>query len=112
MPDGTVVKGAQGNFPFDRNTAVSLRAGLESPAAANIRQYAGLIEFDLFGAPWLKPDPQARLRDMPPEEIASVHAAIPPGVMARQRSSPFYPVRRQGTPLPGPNRPSAAPIAH
>jgi hypothetical protein len=93
MPDGTVVKGAQGNFPFDLNTAVSLRAGLASPAAAKVREYTGLIEFDLFGAPWLKPDPQARLRDMPAEEIASVHAAIPPGVLARQRSSPFYPVQ-------------------
>ncbi len=93
LPDGTIVKGAQGNFPFDLNTAVSLRTGLESPSAADIHQYAGLIEFDLFGAPWLKPDPQARLRDMPAEEIASVHAAIPPGVLARHRSSPFYPVQ-------------------
>jgi hypothetical protein len=30
---------------------------------------------------------------MPPEEIAAVHEVIPPGVMARHRASPFYPVQ-------------------
>lgn len=34
-----------------------------------------------------------RLSQMPAEEIAAVHGAIPPGVIARQRASPLYPVQ-------------------
>jgi hypothetical protein len=44
-----------------------------------------------FAAPWLRPDPHARLQQMSIEEIASVHDTIPPGVMSRQGSSPFFP---------------------
>lgn len=91
MPDGTVLKGAQGNFPFDRNRALELQTGLmENPAQT--RQFAGLVELCFFATPWLKDD-QARLLRMPAEEIASVHAAIPPGVMARHRASLFYPLQ-------------------
>ncbi|HLM98640.1 MAG TPA: hypothetical protein VK335_05125 [Bryobacteraceae bacterium] len=89
MPDGTVLKGAQGNFPFDHNAAVTLL----SAEPGQVAKFAGLVEMDLFGAPWLKPDPQARLLKMPVAEIAATHAVIPPGVLARHRSSPFYPVQ-------------------
>jgi len=89
MSDGTVLKGAQGNFPFDHNAAVTLL----SAEPAEVSKFAGLVEMDLFAAPWLKPDPQARLLKMSVEEIASAHAAIPAGVLARHRSSPFYPVQ-------------------
>jgi hypothetical protein len=92
MQDGTTIKGAQGNFPFDRNAAVSLRTGL-SLDTDDTRKFAGLVELSLFGAPWLQDDPHARLLKMPVEEIAEVHEVIPPGVMARHRSSPFYPVQ-------------------
>jgi hypothetical protein len=74
MPDGTVVKGAQGNFPFDRNAAVSLlEAEVSTPS--EVAHFAGLVEYYLFGAPWLKADPQARLLQMSVDEIASAHAA-------------------------------------
>jgi hypothetical protein len=92
MPDGTTIKGAQGNFPFDRNAAVSLRTDL-SVDPENTRKFQGLNEVSLFAVPWLKDDPQARLLKMPVEEIAAVHEVIPPGVMARHRASPFYPVQ-------------------
>jgi hypothetical protein len=58
MPDGSVVKGAQGNFPFDRNAAPTLRSALLSADAAEARRFEGLVELDLFGAPWLKDDPR------------------------------------------------------
>jgi hypothetical protein len=89
MPDGTVLKGAQGNFPFDHNAAITLLSGDPDEA----RQFAGLVEQSLFAAPWLTPDPQASLLHRPFDEIASIHATIPPGVMARPRTSPFYPVQ-------------------
>jgi hypothetical protein len=88
MSDGTVVKGAQGNFPFDRALGFIFRAA--PPQALSDVQ---LGNYRLYGAPWLNPDPQARLREMSLDQIASAHEAIPPGVQARHRASPFFPVQ-------------------
>ena len=54
MPDGTVIKGAQGNFPFDRAAVFN---AAQSLPPERIR----LLQRSLFGAPWVKPDPQAGL---------------------------------------------------
>ena len=87
MAGGAVVKGAQGNFPFDR------------AYAWDAREPGGLVdgtrdlERALFGAPWLTPDPQAHLREQSSEEIAAAHDAIPAGVLARHRTSPSSPVQ-------------------
>jgi hypothetical protein len=83
LDDGTVVKGAQGNLPFDQ-------AGSFAMADTPVERMR-LIERSLFGAPWLNPDPQAELDKRSLETIAGWHAAIPPGVIARQGSSPLYP---------------------
>ena len=50
-----------------------------------------LIERSLFGAPWLDPNPQAQLDQASLATIVAWHSAIPPGVISRQGSSPFYP---------------------
>jgi hypothetical protein len=92
MADGTTIKGAQGNFPFDRNFVEGLRESL-SADPDNTRKFAPLVEVSLYGEPWRKDDPQARLLKMPVEEIAEHHEVIPPEVMARHRASPFYPVQ-------------------
>jgi hypothetical protein len=87
MSDGVVVKGAQGNFPFDRALARDVLdpGGLIDGVRA--------LERGLFGAPWLNPDPQSRLHEQSLEEIAASHDAIPPGVLARHRSSTSSPVQ-------------------
>jgi hypothetical protein len=85
MPDGKVIKGAQGNFPFDRALGFIFR----TRAVRDVR----LGNYRLYAAPWLNPDPQARLLQMSLDEIASAHEAIPSGVQARHRASPFYPVQ-------------------
>ncbi|MBK7597764.1 MAG: hypothetical protein IPJ07_04230 [Acidobacteria bacterium] len=54
MPDGTVIKGAQGNPAFDRSFAFSMERG------NNVKDSQDFQRF-LFGAPWIKPDPQADL---------------------------------------------------
>ena len=94
MPGGAVVKGAQGNFPFDRALAFRLER-LASQSAdkgdvlARVRQHLR----SAYGAPWLKPAPEARLSEMPLEEIVAALRAIPPGVVARTGSSPFHPIQ-------------------
>ena len=91
MADGSVVKGAQGNFPGDRGFAFLMRTGPQ-PAQERLEIQRGFIQL-LFATPWLRPDPLARLGKMPLEELASVYEAIPLGVMARHGSSPFNPIQ-------------------
>lgn len=88
MADGAIIKGAQGNFPFDRAVAFSIRAGLAG-SEEQVRETARAS----FDTPWLKPNPNARLGQMSLDQIASAHEAIPPGVIARNRASLFYPVQ-------------------
>jgi hypothetical protein len=87
MNDGSIVKGAQGNFPFDRALARDVRD------PGSVLQGVRGLERALFGAPWQTPDPQARLGEQTGEQIAAAHDAIPPGVLARHRSSPASPVQ-------------------
>ncbi len=88
MPDGTLIKGAQGNFPFERAVGFSIRSGLAG-SVEQVRQTT-LTSFD---TPWLKPNPNSRFAQMSVDEIAAAHEAIPPGVIARNRASLIYPVQ-------------------
>jgi hypothetical protein len=87
MPDGAVLKGAQGNFPFDRVFAYNYRFG------GGPLDPARLLERSLYAVPRLHPDPQQNLDHLSIDEIASPHEAIPPGVLARHRTSPLFPVQ-------------------
>jgi hypothetical protein len=94
MPDGSVLKGAQGDFPFDSSLAYNYRSSVASakdPAQAltDVR----VNERFTYAAPWLRPDPLAGLDRMSAGDIASPHDAIPPGVLARHRTSSSYPVQ-------------------
>jgi hypothetical protein len=77
MPDGSTIKAAQGNLPVDRMGAYQLRRG-----TTPIEEERSAYRF-FFAAPWLKPDPQARLDTMTREELAALGEAEPPGVCAR-----------------------------
>ena len=84
MPDGSVIKGAQGNFPLDRVLAFNYRTRLKP-------EIVHMVSKQLFATPWLKNDLHARLGDMPVEQIIAAHEAIPPGVMTRFGTSVFFP---------------------
>ena len=86
MNDGFAVKGAQGNFPFSRVYASQM---LEQGA---IPDAVRGLEKNLYGAPWVSPDPQEGLWSMPIADLAAAHASVPSGVVARHRSSPHSPV--------------------
>jgi hypothetical protein len=87
MPDGSILKGAQGNFPFDRVFAYNYRYG------GGPLNLARLLERSLYAAPWVHPDAQENLDHLSIDEIAAPHEAIPSGVLARHRSSPLFPVQ-------------------
>ena len=84
MTDGQIIKGAQGNFEFDRANAYSDQRRAVEDARIGFRQ--------LFGAPWLKErDPAARVDVMTHDEILGKFRAIPGGVAARHRASIDFP---------------------
>lgn len=92
MPDGTILKGAQGNFPVDRSLAYTYRVSVatakdRAQALSDVRAN----ERFLYAVPWLRPDPLADLDRMSVGDIAARQDAIPPGVVARHRTSVFYP---------------------
>lgn len=84
MPDGTVMKGAQGNFAFDR--AVAYKVSSDSVDQVRIGYRV------LFAAPWLKErDPVAEVGTKSKEELLAMLEAIPAGALARHRSSAASP---------------------
>ena len=92
MPDGTVIRGAQGNRPIEQVTFFGLadsaaKAESKNRFLAEVRQ----AERTAFAVPWLRPAPDARLDRFSAAEIEAVHFSIPPGVFARQGTSPFFP---------------------
>ena len=92
MTDGTIIPGAQGNNPGDRQGAWMLRraaqAGGEAQVLERVRGFARQFEM-----PWLSDDPNQRARTMSLDELIAVGQAIPPGVTARSNTSMFVPPR-------------------
>jgi hypothetical protein len=88
MPDGAVIKGAQGNFPFDRAMAFSIRAGAADMVALN-RKLVRLLWF----TPWVQPDFFANFEQKDHDDIARPFAGRPGGVLTRHRSGPWAPVQ-------------------
>jgi hypothetical protein len=83
MTDGSVLKGAQGNFPLGRIGAAGQRAGALGPDPSLFRRAA-------FGVPWLNPDPAEPLYGTSGQGF---NANLPLSVNPRYRASPLYPVQ-------------------
>jgi hypothetical protein len=83
LPDGTVIRGAQGNFAIDRANAFGMR---KKPVTV-----AREIYRTLAGAPWLKPDPADFVSNLSLEDVTEIFDANPPGVIFRHRSSGEHP---------------------
>jgi hypothetical protein len=86
MNDGSILKGAQGSFPFDRAMAFTYATELASHP-----EFTHQIEQQLYAAPWLRPDPLQFEQSMSSMQLAEIHEAAPPGVISRHRSNPLYP---------------------
>jgi hypothetical protein len=86
MPDGATLKGAQGNFPFER--AAKYSALVHTPAPLMFALNRGL-----YAVPWLHPDSLDVEKAMTTEEMTEILQTIPPGVISRHRASQFTPVQ-------------------
>ena len=94
LDDGTVIRGAQGNFPFDRSIAFGMRAAVKAignpeQATKELRRFDSL----LFGMPWRSSRHVTALRALDLEGYIAAYEAIPPGVAARHGTSPLLPVQ-------------------
>ena len=91
MPDGSVIKGAQGNFPFDRAMAEDFVAGAADADLVRVKQR---LLRQLYFAPWMTAEQSGLWTD--PFDQAKVIATLSgrlPGSLTRHRSSPTYPVQ-------------------
>jgi hypothetical protein len=95
LSDGTVVKGAQGNLPFDRTFKYNAAIFKNLPLEKQKRVLGGFtaVLHTFFGVPWLHPDPAEAYFPVTLEKIEQILGAIPPGVIDRQGSSALYPVQ-------------------
>jgi hypothetical protein len=94
MPDGSTLKGAQGNLPIQR--AVAFRWRVAAAAASDKNQYTVQTRTflkRLHAAPYLNPDPQDQINAMSIDELASLFDSYPAGVSLRQRGNSFIPIQ-------------------
>jgi hypothetical protein len=93
MPDGSVLKGAQGNYPIARPNNLRLREAAQGPSADAAWRQQRVTLRGTFATPWLNPDPLSRLDTMSFQEYIEMQGAHPPGVVPRHRGSPFSPIQ-------------------
>ena len=94
MPDGTLLKGGQGNFPADRVVADNLRHQAASATDPGVLlEGVRLGQRTFFSMPWLTPDPIARVATMSIDEIARAYEAVPVGASTRVNLSLFTPAQ-------------------
>jgi hypothetical protein len=94
MPDGSVLEGAQGNFPFEKSKAWLFRSRLaRSKDPHKVNSDLRRLDHSLFAAPWQKPDPSAPIDNLTMDQLIAAHEAMPAEVTARHRSNLFYPLQ-------------------
>jgi hypothetical protein len=91
MADGTVIKGGQGNFPFDRTGDPDNVPKAVVPQVTPIIRHLNRMLFDV---PWLEPpEPSLQFDKMSLEEMMRPALAVPPGVQARHGTGFHSPVQ-------------------
>lgn len=96
MPDGKVIKGAQGNFPLEHMDRVMMRmfsGQWDEERMASSTERNRRYQRTRYDAPWVGHDPMARIDSMSYNDIADAFGVIPAGVQARFGTSLFSPVQ-------------------
>jgi hypothetical protein len=85
MEDGSLLKGAQGNWPGDKAFAFALESdGVSEKGVQGITNI-------LFGSPFAPGDPHGKLLASGRESILEAYKAVPEGAFGRQGTSILYP---------------------
>jgi hypothetical protein len=95
LPDGTVIRGAQGNRAM--GPIVFYGLGDDFRGAPDRAQFMADLCKSLrreFAAPWLEAaDPAASACALSAAQVEALYSAIPAGVFPRQGTSPFWPAK-------------------
>jgi hypothetical protein len=92
LPDDSALKGGQANFATVRAVAFGIRSrAAKSKDASQLLARLRLGYRAEWSVPWLNPDPAAPVEQMSLAELVGVLDVLPAGVVARQRTSVFYP---------------------
>ena len=88
MPDGSVLKGGQGNFPFDDSFGWGLQKTIADEKMNDSAAIALLSQsfYVLFGASWIKDFKQEYLAKPDPKQAIGILMSTVPGVMHRHGS--------------------------
>lgn len=81
FPDGTVLKGGPGNYPFDTAFAENIET-----EATTVAENRTLLE-SLYTKPWAASELSSRLHVLDAKGLAALLAGRPPGVLTRHRLS-------------------------
>jgi RoxA-like, cytochrome c-like len=89
LPDGTVVKGAQGSIAFGKSYAY----WIEQTPRHKLSDGARNELLQGYGAPWILPDPLEPLASATLRDLAKHLKTIPSGVNPRQGTSVMFPTQ-------------------
>lgn len=95
MPDGRILKGAQGNLAPPRLFGYRVRtsaAGTSQEASQALTRFRNLLK-GFYAMPWMQPDPGTMIEQMSADEIASRYENFPPGASPRHRGGTDYPIQ-------------------
>ncbi|WP_228850911.1 hypothetical protein [Aegicerativicinus sediminis] len=85
MPDGGILKGGQGNYPFDQSFGNSIRSALINPSVPDtMKTHIGQrFSGNLFGAYWMESPAQQRMRIISNDDFIATLENTYGGVMHR-----------------------------
>lgn len=93
MPDGSIIRGAQSNYPLGRLDGIDIGKHVGTSNEERYKQRArGGFRLG-YHVPWLKPDTLELFDKMSLGEFAEMNKSLPPGVQARPGVSFFIPVQ-------------------
>ncbi len=90
MPDGSIIKGAQGTFPMDRRDGVNGEVYLKTLSKEKLAEFDDGVRTgrqSLQKAPWIRHASQMELDTISAARVIAYLKAIPPGVMIRHGSN-------------------------
>ena len=92
MADGTVIKGAQGNYPLGRLSSVAMKDRVLFRLLSAFQGHRPRFRRP-YAAPWVEADLMAPLEEMTYTDVASAFEIIPAGVQPRTGTGLFHPVQ-------------------
>jgi hypothetical protein len=87
MPDGSVLEGGQGNFPFDHWWGTTIKSQIKQMTDSEAMVRKSEIFRQFYSAPWIKNESREFITNHDPTNAVSALMATVPGVMHRHGSS-------------------------